>query len=165
MTATVRNMSRVLEMLGHLKAHLRITSNDLDSELTQKLLASVAAAEHHIGKTIIPSTVTDTHKFASSFTLRAPVIALESVAVDGVVLSPEDYELNGQVLDIKGSGSRVVIKYESGYQPVPADMMAAILLHASSLFNNPLDSVEALPKASDSLLRPYRSWGVVDNGE
>jgi hypothetical protein len=41
-------------------------------------------------------------------------------------------------------------------------MKAAILLHAASLFNNPTDSVEVLTKASQNLLRPYRSWGMAD---
>ena len=43
-------------------------------------------------------------------------------------------------------------------------LKAAILMHAASLFNNPTDSVEVLTKASQNLLRPYRSWGL-DDGE
>ena len=41
---------------------------------------------------------------------------------------------------------------------IPADIVSAILLIASSLFSNPMDSVETLPKASSKLLRPYRNY-------
>ncbi|NLZ20297.1 MAG: hypothetical protein GXY24_08600, partial [Bacteroidales bacterium] len=41
---------------------------------------------------------------------------------------------------------------------VDEDIKAAVLLHAAALFNNPVDSVETLPKASSRLLDPYRTW-------
>ena len=158
-------MDKARVLLEHFKQHLRLTSNDLDSELTQKLLASVEAAEHHIGKTIVPSLLVDARKFSSKLVLRAPVMGVESVRIDGEELSSDDYELDGQVLALKTAGNKVEVTYRSGYACIPADMMAAIMLHAASLYNNPLDRVEALPKASDALLRPYRSWGVVNDGE
>jgi hypothetical protein len=36
--------------------------------------------------------------------------------------------------------------------------MQAVMLIAAAMFNNPIDSVEQLPKASQMLLRPYRQW-------
>jgi hypothetical protein len=52
----------------------------------------------------------------------------------------------------------MVIIYRAGRTEVEYDIRAAILLHAAALFNNPVDSVETLPKASFNLLRPYRNW-------
>ena len=59
-------------------------------------------------------------------------------------------------------GHEVEITYTAGMKEVPYDIQAAILLHASALFNNPVDSVETLPKASTNLLRPYRLWELPD---
>ena len=52
------------------------------------------------------------------------------------------------------------VTYTAGMASVDPDIKAAILLHAAALFNNPVDSVEVLPKASTRLLDPYRTWGV-----
>lgn len=51
------------------------------------------------------------------------------------------------------------VTYTAGMASVDPDIKAAILLHAAALFNNPVDSVEVLPKASTRLLDPYRTWG------
>ena len=57
------------------------------------------------------------------------------------------------------------VRYTSGMNQVPFDIKAAIMLMAAKLFNNPVDSVETLPSAAKNLLRPYRSYGMKDNGE
>ena len=74
------------------------------------------------------------------------------------------YDLDGRTLHVYGTGTSMKVAYEAGYDSLPWDMKAAILMHAASLFNNPTDSVEVLTKASQNLLRPYRSWGL-DDGE
>ena len=151
-------------LLQEFKRHIRMTSDDLDAELYAKLMAAVRHAEHHIGKVILRSEFVTTVPFASSLTLKAPNPVVESLEVDGTEVT--GYGLDGRVLSVPQgvSGEQITVTYEAGYECIPADMKAAILMHAASLFNNPTDSVEVLTKASQNLLRPYRSWGL-DDGE
>lgn len=157
-----RLMSESQALLRHFRAHLRITGEDLDAELQQCMMAAIASAEHAIGSVILLSDVTLETSFASSLTLRKPLLSVASVKVDDVVLEKDLYNTDGNVLtfDDSVSGEKVEVKYRAGFEPIPADMLAALMLHASSLFSTPLDSVETLPKASANLLRPYRSWGL-----
>lgn len=85
-----------------------------------------------------------------------------SVKVDGVTVDGSLYNLDGNavVFDESMEGEQAVIVYEAGWEDVPYDVRAAILMHAAALFNNPVDSVEGLPKASTNLLRPYRNWEI-----
>ena len=163
---TERNFVGMAEtgLLQEFKRHIRMTSNDLDAELRAKLRAAVRHAEHHIGKVILRSEFVTTVPFASSLTLKAPNPVVESLEVDGTEVT--GYGLDGRVLSVPQgvSGEQMTVTYEAGYECIPPDMKTAILMHAASLFNNPTDSVETLTKASQNLLRPYRSWGL-DDGE
>ena len=163
---TERNFVGMAEtgLLQEFKRHIRMTSNDLDAELRAKLRAAVRHAEHHIGKVILRSEFVTTVPFASSLTLKAPNPVVESLEVDGTEVT--GYGLDGRVLSVPQgvSGEQMTVTYEAGYECIPDDMKAAVLMHAASLFNNPTDSVEVLTKASQNLLRPYRSWGL-DDGE
>lgn len=149
-------------LLQEFKRHIRMTSDDLDAELYAKLMAAVRHAEHHIGKVILRSEFVETVPFASSFNLKVPNPVVESLEVDGE--DTNGFDQDGKTLHVYGSGTSMTVTYEAGYESIPWDMKAAILMHAASLFNNPTDSVEVLTKASQNLLRPYRSWGL-DDGE
>ena len=149
-------------LLQEFKRHIRMTSDDLDAELRSKLQAAVYHAEHHIGKVILRSEFIVTVPFASTLTLKVPNPVVESLEVDGE--ETNGFDQDGKTLHVYGSGTSMTVTYEAGYESIPWDMKAAILMHAASLFNNPTDSVETLAKASQNLLRPYRSWGL-DDGE
>ena len=161
---TERNFVGMAEvgLLQEFKRHIRMTSDDLDAELRSKLQAAVYHAEHHIGKVILRSEFVVTAPFASTLTLKVPNPVVESLEVDGQEVT--DYSVNGKILQVGGAGTQMTVTYEAGYESIPPDMKAAILMHAASLFNNPADSGETLTKASQNLLRPYRSWGL-DDGE
>lgn len=149
-------------LLAEFKRHIRMVSDDLDAELYQKMMAAVYHAEHHIGKVILRSEFVTTVPFVSSLTLKAPNAQVLGLEVDGVPTT--GYDLEGTTLHVYGDGTTMKVTYVAGYECIPYDMKAAILMHAASLFNNPTDSVETLAKASQNLLRPYRSWGL-DDGE
>ena len=151
-------------LLNEFKSHIRMTSSDLDAELYAKLMAAVRHAEHHIGKVILRSQFVTTVPFAATLTLKAPDIVVEGLEVDGTAVT--GWTLSGRVLNLPPNvtGTTMTVTYDAGYECIPPDMKAAILMHAASLFNNPTDSVETLAKASQNLLRPYRSWGL-DDGE
>lgn len=149
------------EGLGRLKSHLRLTSCDLDDELRQKLRAAVRSAEHQIGRVIFRSRFTDVFDFADKILLDAPLISVESVKIDGVEVSDGlTVSRCDSSVTIGGgrSGREIELVWVSGMEDIPDDLMNAVLLIASSLFSNPLDSVETLPKASAALLRPYRNY-------
>lgn len=148
--------------LEDLKRHLRITSGDLDETLQPYLLAAINSAEHHIGKIIARSEFTYSGFFIRSLDLRGPGIVVKSVEVDGKTLGIEDYELDGRTLLISTNviGKEMQMVYESGMQFVDFDIKAAILLTAAKLFNNPVDTVEAMPSVAKNLLRPHRSFGI-----
>ena len=151
-------------LLADFRSHIRMTSHDLDAELYAKLMAAVRHAEHHIGKTILRSCFVTTVPFTSTLTLKVPNPEIEGLKVDGVTVT--DYSVSGRTISVGAgiTGQSMEVTYLAGYNVIPFDMKAAILMHAASLFNNPTDSVETLAKASQNLLRPYRSWGL-DDGE
>lgn len=144
------------------KSHIRMTSDDMDAELGNILLAAVVHAEHHIGKVILRSRFVLEGQFAPTVTLRVPIVTIDGFEVDGTEVT--GYSVDGRTLQAPQgvSGDRMKVTYVAGYGSIPADMKAAIFLHATSLFNNPADTVETLTKASQNLLRPYRSWGLSD---
>ena len=147
--------------LEDLRRHLRITSNDLDAELNDKLRAAVTMAEHEISTVIAPSTITLSTSFAQSIPLRWPVRSVISVEVDGEPVAAGGYEYDEQLLTFADSvsGSRVTVRYDAGLEQVPPDVKAAILLLAGSLFNNPTDRPEERDRTTArNLLRPYRRW-------
>ena len=149
------------EGLGKLKSHLRLTSCDLDDELRQKLCAAVRSAEHQIGRVVFKSRFSGIFPFSPEIRLDSPLLAVESVAVDGALLSEGWTALRSSSVvrfDQSVTGDEAEIVWTAGMEQVPDDLMNAILLIASSLFSNPLDSVETLPKASAALLRPYRNY-------
>lgn len=144
--------------LEQFKSHIRVTSSDLDAELVSKLRAATLSAEHYIGSIIALSEFTYEGVFSASIRLHTPVCKLEYVEVDGKRITGCKYAKN--FLSVPGVGENIKVVYRAGMEQVPEDITAAILLHAAALFNNPVDSVETLPKASTNLLKPYRTWGV-----
>lgn len=152
--------------LAEFKAHIRMTGDDLDATLQSNLLAAITSVEHHIGRYVAASTITRTLPFSQAVKLKGPVNSVISVSVDGVALDPSQYSVLFDVLSISAqSGDVLTVVYGTGTALVPYDIRAAILLQATSLFNNPSDSVETLPKASRMLLRPYRTYGLNPDGE
>lgn len=150
--------------LEDLKRHLRITSGDLDETLKPHLLAAINSAEHHIGKIIARSEFTYSGWFIRSLELRGPGIKVTGVTVDGVRLPDNAWRLDRHSVIISNdiTGAEMQVTYEAGMTQVEFDIKAAILLTAAKLFNNPADTVEALPSVAKNLLRPHRSWGRDD---
>jgi len=146
------------------KNHLRLTGDEMDADLRQILLAAFRSAEHTIGRVIPVSSVVVAGSFSCSDLfvrrLRGPVIALDSVTVDGIDVT-SGCVLKENTITVMGTynDAELEIRYTAGWPDIPADLLNAVFLIGSSLFANPLDSVETLPKASSILLRPYRHWG------
>ena len=148
--------------LASLKSHLRLTGDDLDAELSDKLQAAIRSAEATIGKVISPSEFTDTRPFRPELRLSGPVIEIVSVRLDGQDLPSSNFSLKGSRLVFQAglTGEEVEVTWKAGMEDVPPDIKAAVLMKAGRLFNNPGDTVDALVTASDNLLRPYRTYGI-----
>ena len=157
---TTRTYGAFEPTLAEFKSHIRLTTSDMDVDLQLKLQAAIRSAEHYIGQVIAQSVFTYTGDYVKTLTLEAPVIGVTGVEVDGVALSDGAWSLSGNVLSVLTEGTSMEVTYTAGMASADPDIKAAILLHAAALFNNPVDSVEVLPKASTRLLDPYRTWGV-----
>lgn len=155
--------SELAFLLSKLKSHLRITADDLDDELMAKLKAAIDSAEHYIGRIILESSIKDTLPFSSKVALGRPLISVDGVEVDGVETSDFTTDIFTGLLLFPDdmTGHAVEVTYTAGMGQIPSDIVSAILLMASSLFANPMDSVETLPKASQMLLRPHRTYDLL----
>jgi hypothetical protein len=149
-------------LMGALRSHLRITADDLDAELMAKLKAAVENAERFIGRVILKSTLIETFPFSRIVHLSRPLLSVDGLEVDGTTVQGSETDVfAGTVTLPEGvEGQAVKVTYTAGMEQIPADVVNAILLIASSLFSNPMDSVETLPKASTRLLRPHRGYGL-----
>lgn len=148
--------------LADFRKHLRITSHDLDAELTKKLRAGILSAEHEISTVIAKSNYRLSVDFCPCLTLRWPVREVTSVKVDGVALSASEYTVSESSLKFTEgvTGQKVEVEYEAGLETVPEDVQEAIMLLAGSMFNNPTDRPEERDRTTArNLLRPYRTWG------
>lgn len=154
-------MTALKPSVSDLRSHLRITAHDLDAELVQKLRSAVVSAENEISTVIAPSKfVLNTKPSSSSLRLRWPVTSVTSVRVDGETMETGfSWDEDGIRFDEPVDGSTVEVEYEAGLAYVPDDIQGAILLLASSLFNNPTDRPEERDRTTArNLLRPYRRW-------
>lgn len=146
--------------VADLRSNLRITTTDLDAELEPKLKASIEWAEGVIGTTIALSEITERFSLpAHAIPLPRTATGVSGVEVDGEPLEGWSWSLrDGLTLPEGTEGNYADITYAAGMATVPNDIKQAIILRASALFNNPVDTVEVMTNASYNLLRRYRRW-------
>ena len=156
-------MAQIRDIVGpvsieQLKNHLHIFTEDFDEQLLFDLRAAVAKAESFINGHIWRSTVTNSVPFRNTIAVDSTA-QVTSVKVDG-----QDVNFTSEegVIYVEGQGKRLQYTAIVGYaaEDCPLDIQMAILLIASKFFNNPVDSVENLPSASQSLLHPYRKYCI-----
>ena len=145
--------------LDELKDHLHILSEDFDKSLSLNLRAATQAAQSYLGRDIIRTVTVVSMPFSKTFNI-ADFSAIEDVQVDRKEV--EYTQVNNTITLAVNSGELVEYKLVSGYtqEDCPEDIKMAILLIASKYFNNPVDSVEQLPKASTNLLKPYKNYMI-----
>ena len=154
-------------LLAGFKAHLRVTANDLDTQLTACLKASISSAEQFVGMYLVKSAVTLSGPFARVTELPYPLLYVTGVTVQsygpgGVVIAtellPGEYSVKGNTLVIADTvtAEDMGVTCTIGRSVMEDDIQAAIFLRAARLFNNPADSPEVMINASDNLLSPYR---------
>lgn len=147
--------------LDGFRAHMRLTNGNFDETLALNLAAAVSSAEHFIGRMISLSNITQISPFKTEIELEAgDCTQLDSVMIDGVEVASTDYTFTGAAIKFAKdvTGDVVSLSYRAGMTNPAPDIIAAVYLHAGYMFNNPVDTVETLPKASTNLLRPYRRW-------
>lgn len=149
-------------LLGEFRAHMRMTSTDLDGALTSALKAGVNRAEHEISSVIALSGFVLQLSFSPSIKLGWPIVEVTSVKVDGVDVPAADYHLEEDRLCFEKSvhGDSVEVVYKAGYEVIPDDIKYAVFLLGGRYFNNPTDTPEQIDRtAAANLLRPFRCWG------
>lgn len=143
--------------LEQLKNHLHMMTSDFDTSLEMNIRAAVAKSESYINSRIWHGELTESVPFENKVVIKDPTTVVTSVKVDGAEVN---YTFTGGVLQVEGSGKVLEYTATVGYtaEDCPVDIQMAILLIAAKYFNNPVDSVENLPSASQNLLHPYRSY-------
>ena len=145
--------------LKELKDHLHITSDDFDTSLQNDLNAAIAAAQAFTSIDIRQRVVPVSVPFVK--TITCPENArIENMMVDGKEI---DYQIVNNIIYVGvDSGERISYSVVYGYTSdnCPEDIKMAILLTAARYFNNPVDSVEQLPKASTALLRTHKRYMI-----
>lgn len=152
------------QLMAKFKNHLRLTSDDADADLRDKLLSALTSVGHDIHRVLPMSTVKATAIVDSVggrivLKLRGPVCSVASVSVNGnAIREGEDYKVIGNTLQISGDykEATVEVQYQAGYETIPADMWEAVCLRGAGAYSNPLDTVQERQRASDALIRPYR---------
>lgn len=146
--------------LEEAKGHLRIMHEEFDSNITLLTKAAILSAENFTGNNFISRQYELTAEFSDVIILdKVPVKAVSSVVVDGTdITASVNVDYNVVTVPNEYSGESVKIIFDTGYEKIPEDVKAAILLTTGRLFSNPTDAVEKLPTTSKSLLRPYRRW-------
>lgn len=141
------------------KRHLRIAGEDFNIDLQQKLDAAIRRAENWMNMVLVQSTFEQTELWAAAVTLAVhDVTEIASVEIDGLPASAEDYSVSfdKQTITLHKEGEVVKITYKAGVTEVEPDIKAAIMMDCGSLFTNPLDAVEQLPKASQNIYNMYK---------
>lgn len=145
--------------LNELKNHLHITSDDFDDTLLLNLRSATAAAESFTSMELRMRVETVSVPFTKTF-ICPDDATINFVSVDGVSVSYE--KVNNMVYVGVDKGEKMLYQLTFGYTDIncPEDIKMAILLSAARYFNNPVDSVEQLPKASTALLRRYKRYMI-----
>lgn len=139
------------------KQHLRVIGDEFNDNITGMVEAATSAAEHATGLILRKNTYRVTCDFSLEiYTKLMPIREIE-IKIDGKVV--EGVKVRGsRVFLPEMTGEAVEMTVQTGYENLPHDIRAAILLIAGKLFDTPSDSVENLPKASTNLLKHYRRW-------
>ena len=132
-------------------------TDDFDWDLDMKIRAAVAKAESFINSRIWRCVITESVPFSNSIAVSDPTAQVNEVKVDGV---PVNFTFRKGVIQVDGQGEELEYTITAGYteEDCPVDIQMAILMIAAKFFNNPVDSIENLPSASQNLLHPYRNY-------
>lgn len=152
----VANMSPVVTV-ERVKANLRLQDSSFDEIIAEYIASATASAEQLTGVVLNTSIFTITGTYEGAY--RMPIAPINEVTAK---CGDEEVEckLNGGVLTLPSEclGRQVIIQVNAGYPEAPADVRMAIILKASALFLNPVDSADSYTKASDNILKNYRIW-------
>ena len=143
--------------LEEAKKHLRVTGDEFDDSILGMVEAATSAAENITGLKFRKGTYKVTSEFFRVIhSGLMPILSVE-IKVDGNIVDGVEVEGSKIILpDLQGETVEMTV--QTGYNLLPYDIRAAILLMMGKLFDNPSDSVENLPKASTNLLKHYRRW-------
>ncbi len=143
--------------LEEAKKHLRVTGDEFDDSILSMVEAATSSAENITGLKFRKGTYKVTSEFSRVIHSGLMPILSAEVKVEGNVI--DNVEVEGSKIVLPDmQGETVEITIQTGYNLLPYDIRAAILLMTGKLFDNPSDSVENLPKASTNLLKHYRRW-------
>jgi len=172
------------------RRQLRMEGGSFDDTLIEALIwAAVGSIEQQYGLAMISGTVEQYHAAFPGgsdkplFFRVAPLLSLGSVVYTNtagllITLANSDYTTGGYngwpflvpkvgkdwPSDAAARPNAVTVTYASGFgvtaAAVPRPVKQAILLMMSDMYQNREDRPDTLPRASESLLRPYYRYAV-----
>lgn len=159
-----------------LKEDIGIYHTEKDNILLMNIKSATDYAERHTGRQLLPATWELHLDVFTEFVClkKCPVTSVTSIKyfdvnnTEQTLVADTDYFVDltepaivqfANVLMVYPRPDAIKIRFASGYAnaaAVPSLIKKSIILMAGSLYQNPVDSVENLPKASTNLLRQYR---------
>ena len=175
-TASLQTQATVVT-LTEAKAHLRITHDYEDDVIQAYINSAVIAGENYTGRFLNIYDVTcKTDEFTDGLRLQyAPLVDDEAVVIkyydsdnslqtlDATWYSilhrngePEIYFDDNKTLpSLYNREDAVVITYQSG---IPEPFKQYVKLMITFFYENRSDSVDKLPRFTNTLLKPYKKW-------
>jgi uncharacterized phiE125 gp8 family phage protein len=164
--------------VDELKQNIGIFHTEKDSILSVYLQSAIDYAERFTGRQLMPAVwelqISTFYEYLKIS--KAPFISPVSIKYYDAnntlqtLVSGTDFDVcssNPAIIHLKTEFTlydrpdALQIRFNAGYAnaaSVPAMIKAAIILMAGKMYDNPIDSVENLPKASTNLLKQYRLW-------
>lgn len=167
--------------LAECKQHLRVETDEDDSLIDGYLAAAVRVVEEYTNRCLLPRKIAQTFP---CFPVDAkpvdcaqnPLIAVESLkykdsaSAEVTVTESEMQVVKSQTIariwppvrtcwpQTDGSQSAVTLTYTAGYPvgKIPSDILAAVRLILTELYERREDFVKRLPTAAEYLLRPHK---------
>lgn len=155
------------------RSHLRVDHQDENDLIARYLAASVAWVENHTSKLLTRREVTQDYEcFGSYMELfygpNPEAVTIEYTAADAAPQTIADAKLVRDRLfpastwPTISTNTPISVTYTAGYETVPADLDAAVLVHLRAQydeFRTGSDDPAAM-HAVEALCRPYRSVRV-----
>jgi len=169
---------KVVVSVADIKAHLRITHAYEDAVIDAYADAAIISAENYTGRYIhLYDVVGKSATFGDAaiiehgpvngdivityYDLDNSIQTLDDSYYDVMIFNGEPEIVYNPVLTLPSVYNRndaVIVTYQAGYVTVPEPFKMYVKLVTAFLYENRSDSVDKLPRFTQTIIRPYKRW-------